>query len=111
VPGEQKKRAPETAAATAEEMAKFGMIGYSRPIRDLFDTIKRIARFQSSVLVLGESGTGKELVARALHALGTRSAGQFVAVNCATLSDQILENELFGHEKGRSRAPTGRRRA
>lgn len=85
---------------TSAEMAKLGMVGYSRRMLDLFETVKRIARFQSTVLLLGESGTGKELVARALHALGGRSAGQFVPVNCATLSDHILENELFGHEKG-----------
>ena len=85
---------------TSAEMAKLGMVGYSRRMLELFEMVKRIARFESTVLLLGESGTGKELIARALHTLGSRSSGQFVPVNCATLSDQILENELFGHEKG-----------
>lgn len=57
---------PRVAEETSQEMERLGMIGYSRAMRDLFETIKRIARFQSTVLVLGESGTGKELIARAL---------------------------------------------
>ena len=88
---------PSVAAA---EMGKLGIIGESRAMQELFDTLKRMAPYDSTVLILGESGTGKELIARALHALGTHAAGPFVPVNCATLSDQILENELFGHEKG-----------
>ena len=81
-------------------MARLGMVGESRVMQQLFDTLKRMAPYDSTVLILGESGTGKELIARALHTLGQRASGPFVAINCATLSDQILENELFGHEKG-----------
>jgi transcriptional regulator with PAS, ATPase and Fis domain len=69
-------------------------------MHELFDTLKLVAPHDSTVLILGESGTGKELIARALHTLGAHPAGPFVAINCATLSDQILESELFGHEKG-----------
>jgi DNA-binding NtrC family response regulator len=83
-----------------EEMDRLGMMGRSRAMLELFDTVKRLARHQSTVLILGESGTGKELIARALHALGPRREGPFVAVNCATLSEQLLESELFGHERG-----------
>ncbi len=85
--------------ATAE-MEQLGILGLSRAMLDLFDTVKRIAPHPSTVLVLGESGTGKELIARALHALGARAGGPFVAINCANLSEQILESELFGHERG-----------
>jgi len=88
---------PSRASA---EMARLGIIGESRAMQELFDTLKRMAPYDSTVLILGESGTGKELIARALHTLGPRAAGPFVPVNCATLSDPILENELFGHEKG-----------
>jgi len=88
---------PSVASA---EMARLGMVGESRAMQELFDTLKRMAPYDSTVLILGESGTGKELIARALHALGSRAAGPFVPINCATLSDQILESELFGHERG-----------
>ncbi|MBI4511031.1 MAG: sigma-54-dependent Fis family transcriptional regulator [Deltaproteobacteria bacterium] len=88
---------PSEASA---QMERLGMIGHSRAILDLFETVKRVAPHQSTVLVTGDSGTGKELIARALHALGPRAAGPFVAINCATLAEQILESELFGHEKG-----------
>ena len=82
------------------EMDRLGMFGRSRAMLELFDTVKRLARHQSTILILGESGTGKELIARALHALGPRRDGPFVAVNCATLSEPLLESELFGHERG-----------
>jgi DNA-binding NtrC family response regulator len=88
---------PSRAAA---EMDRLGIIGRSRAMLELFDTVKRLARHQSTILILGESGTGKELIARALHSLGPRRDGPFVAVNCATLSEALLESELFGHERG-----------
>ncbi len=88
---------PSVASA---EMAKLGLVGESRAMQELFETLKRVAPHDSTVLVLGESGTGKELIARALHTLGSHPSGPFVPINCATLSDQILESELFGHEKG-----------
>jgi two-component system response regulator HydG len=83
-----------------EEMDRLGIIGRSRAMLELFDIVKRLARHQSTVLILGESGTGKELIARAIHALGPRRDGPFVAVNCATLSEPLLESELFGYERG-----------
>jgi len=88
---------PSVASA---EMRKLGIVGESRAMQELFDALKRAAPHDSTVLVLGESGTGKELIARALHTLGPRAPGPFVPINCATLSDQLLESELFGHEKG-----------
>ena len=87
-------------SAARAEMQELGIVGESRAMRDLFDALKRAAPHESTVLITGESGTGKELIARALHALGPRANGPFVAVNCATLSDQLLESELFGHERG-----------
>ena len=76
------------------------MVGGSRPMLDLVRFIARTAHANSTVLVEGESGTGKELVARALHQNSPRRAGPFVAVNCAALSEGLLESELFGHERG-----------
>lgn len=76
------------------------MLGDSPQMQEIFNRIRRVAPTQATVLVEGESGTGKELVARALHALSPRSKGKFVAVNCAALSPQLMESELFGHEKG-----------
>ena len=91
---------PTPLSAAAREMEKLGIIGHSRPMLELYDLLKRVAPHQSTVLIVGESGTGKELVAHALHALGPRASGPFVPINCATLSEPILESELFGHEKG-----------
>ncbi len=76
------------------------MIGESRRMRELLQFIAKVADAEASVLLLGESGTGKELAARAIHASGSRAQKPFVAVNCATLMDTLLESELFGHEKG-----------
>jgi DNA-binding NtrC family response regulator len=77
-----------------------GLVGGSPAIRRVLESIEKISRYKTNVLVLGESGTGKELIARALHARGPRRQSLFVPLNCATLGRDILENELFGHDKG-----------
>jgi DNA-binding NtrC family response regulator len=69
-------------------------------MQEVYDTIRQVAPTRATVLISGESGTGKELAAQALHALSERPKGKFVAVHCAALSPQLLESELFGHEKG-----------
>jgi transcriptional regulator with GAF, ATPase, and Fis domain len=77
-----------------------GMVGESAVIKRMHAMIQRVAATSSTVLIRGESGTGKELCAQAIHAASARRDGPFVAINCATLSDSLLESELFGHEKG-----------
>ena len=72
----------------------------SPEMRSVMATVNLIAQSDVSVLLLGESGSGKEVIARAIHELSARSAGPFVPINCASLSGDILENELFGHERG-----------
>jgi transcriptional regulator with GAF, ATPase, and Fis domain len=84
----------------AEINIEHNMVGASRSMRTLFDRIARVARTDSTLLVRGESGTGKELVARAAHRNSPRADRAFVAINCAALTETLLESELFGHEKG-----------
>jgi len=76
------------------------LTGQSESMRSVYQVIDAVAPSTASVLILGESGTGKELVARALHSKSDRAKGPFFALNCAALPKEILENELFGHEKG-----------
>ena len=76
------------------------LIGSSEPMRKLRETIKKDAPSTATVLITGESGTGKELVSKGLHLLGSRRDRPFVQVNCAAIPDELIESELFGHEKG-----------
>ncbi len=92
--------APAQALAAADLPGRFGMIGASPAMEEVFGVLAKIVKTQVTVLVLGESGTGKELVARALHSHGPRKRKPFLAVNCAAISPQLLESELFGHIKG-----------
>ncbi len=84
-----------------EGLTHYGeLTGQSEEMRSVYQIIEAVAPSSASVLILGESGTGKELVARAIHSKSERAKGPFFALNCAALPKDILENELFGHEKG-----------
>src|SRR5688500_15380498 len=84
-----------------ESLTRYGeMIGQSDEIRHIYNMIEAVAPSTATVLIIGESGTGKELVARAVHQKSNRKRGPFIALNCGAFPREILENELFGHEKG-----------
>ncbi len=82
------------------EDGRFGMVGRSRPMLDLYSQIETVAASIAPVLIRGETGSGKELVARAIHAAGPRAGGPLVAVNAGALAESVLESELFGHVRG-----------
>src|SRR5215468_11240141 len=94
----------DTADAVAvppkEGGVRFGIIGESPPIHDVYAILERVADTPTTVLVTGESGTGKELVARALHENSSRRDRPFIKVNCAAIPKDLMEAELFGHERG-----------
>jgi len=80
------------------------IIGKSHVMQDIFNLIETVSKSNSNVLITGESGTGKELVARAIHYESARTNGPFIPIDCAALPEELLESELFGHEKGSYRA-------
>jgi DNA-binding NtrC family response regulator len=95
------RQANRTLQERLANLTRFGdLIGQSEEMRQIYSTIEAAAPSNASMFIIGESGTGKELVARAIHDKSTRRKGPFVAVNCAAFPREILENELFGHEKG-----------
>src|SRR5215472_4307617 len=100
----------EPVAAARKEAAYQGIIGNDSSVRQLAELIECVAPSSAAVAIFGESGTGKELVARAIHARSTRAARPFVPVNCAAISKDLIESELFGHEKGAFTGATNARR-
>ena len=100
----------EPIPAAKKETAYQGMIGNDASVRQLADLIERVAPSSAAVAIFGESGTGKELVARAVHARSKRADRPFVPVNCAAISKELIESELFGHEKGAFTGATNARR-
>ena len=90
----------ENKRLIADAGIEHSMVGESARMRQVYQLIAKVAPTDSSVLITGESGTGKELAARAIHQNSKRSAKPFIAVNCAALTETLLESELFGHEKG-----------
>jgi DNA-binding NtrC family response regulator len=94
----------------AEAEARYEMIGTSTPMQKLFQDIDKVAPTKASVLITGESGTGKELVSRAIHRLSPRKDAPFIKVNCAAIPRELIESELFGHEKGSFTGAQARKR-
>ena len=97
---EAEKTRRALAEATALQSQKYEMIGRSSAMQKLFHEIEKVAPTKAGVLIMGESGTGKELISRALHRLSPRTDGPFVKVNCAAIPRELIESELFGHERG-----------
>ncbi|WP_434662044.1 sigma-54 dependent transcriptional regulator [Paraburkholderia sp. A1BS-2L] len=92
---------PRVAGPRVAGLQSYGLLyGSSAIMRELYGQIERVALTDATALIVGESGTGKELVARTIHAQSTRRDGPFIAVNCGAIPDDLIEAELFGHEKG-----------
>ena len=98
--GTRRRASPGLVERYQNVYRPYSFIGESPGIKKVFEMVERVARTDSSVIIAGETGTGKELVAGAIHYNSPRADGPFVRVNCAALPEQLLESELFGHEKG-----------
>ena len=97
---DQTRLRDENTSLKREVEIRHQMVGESPSLRQVWDAIKRAAPTNATVLLLGESGSGKELVARSIHRNSLRSRDRFVQVNCAAIPEELIESELFGHEKG-----------
>jgi DNA-binding NtrC family response regulator len=109
---EQRRLLMENLILREEYAARYGfprIIGHDSTLEEVSRAIQRAAAADATVLLMGESGTGKELFARALHHLSPRREGPFLAINCAAIPETLLENELFGHEKGAFTGAVGRK--
>src|SRR5438477_6368598 len=96
----QQKLEEEVVELREREAQNYQLVGDSQVMKDLKSQIERAAPTKATVLIVGESGTGKELVAREIHRRSSRAAQMFVQVNCAAIPEELIESELFGHEKG-----------
>jgi two-component system response regulator FlrC len=105
----ERRRLRHRAAQAGEAEGGPPLIAVDPAMRAVVEQVDKVAPTGASVLLLGESGTGKEIVARAIHARSPRASGPFVAVNCAAVSPQLIESEVFGHEKGAFTGATARR--
>ncbi|HQH99777.1 MAG TPA: PEP-CTERM-box response regulator transcription factor [Deltaproteobacteria bacterium] len=97
---ELEQHVSELRTAMSEKIHFDGMIAISKPMMELFDKAKRVARTDYPILIQGQSGTGKERLARAIHQLSERADRPFIIVDCGAIPENLLESELFGHEKG-----------
>ena len=106
----QTKLERELARLRAEVSDRYEMIGQAPVMRALFGAIEKVAPTKGRVLITGESGTGKELIARAVHRLSDRRAAPFIMLNCAAIPAELIESELFGHERGAFTGAHGRKK-
>jgi DNA-binding NtrC family response regulator len=109
---EQRRLKSENAYLRSQLEARYGfagIVGRSRPMRELFQLLETVAATSSTVLITGETGTGKELAARAIHHNSSRRSNRFVALNCSAIPETLLEAELFGHVRGAFTGAVGNR--
>ncbi len=106
----QKLRVQNVSARSDGELGFSNILGNSKAMQEIFRTIRLVAPTRATVLILGESGTGKELIARAIHDNSPRKKKNFIPVNCAAIPKELLESELFGHERGAFTTAVSQRR-